>query len=82
MHRLHSALRSQFSNSSAVKSCEPEPAHLGAPQRGPEPKVGMRSTAVIRLHAHEVADLSLCRILAQTAITAKRTREQILILSF
>lgn len=26
-----SALRFQFSNSPASKSCEPEPAHLGAP---------------------------------------------------
>lgn len=71
-----SALRSQFSNSPASKSCEPEAAHLGAPQRGPEPKLGMLSTAVIRLYAHDVADLSRCRILAQTAIEVDKTREQ------
>jgi len=77
-----SALRYQFSNSPVVKSCEPEPAHLGAPQHGPEPKANMLSMAMIRLYAHEVADLSLCRILAQTAIVMDRTREQILLRSW
>lgn len=65
-----------FSNSPAEKSCEPDPSSLGAPLRGPEPKLDMLSTAVIRLHAQEVADLSRCRILAQTAIAMDRTREQ------
>ncbi|KAF2629767.1 hypothetical protein BU25DRAFT_273945 [Macroventuria anomochaeta] len=43
------------------------------------PRVNMLSTAVIRLYAHEVADLSRCRILAQTAIEMDRTREQSLL---
>jgi hypothetical protein len=42
----------------------------------------MLSMAMIRLYAHEVADLSLCRILAQTAIVMDRTREQILLRSW
>lgn len=41
----------------------------------------MLSTSVIRLYAHEVADLSRSRIFAQTAIAMKKTREQDLISS-
>lgn len=70
------ALRFQFSNSPVVKSCEPELPHLGAPQHGLEPKVDMLSTAVIRLYAHEVADLPRSRIFAQTAIAMEQTRGQ------
>ena len=72
-----SAQRFQFSNSPASKSCEPETAHLGAPQRDPESKLDMRSATVIRLSAHEVAYGSRCRILAQTAINMDRSSEQI-----
>ena len=68
------ALGFQFSNSPAGKSCEPEPACLGAPQNEPEPKVVVRSTAVIRLYAHEVADLARSLILAQTAIAIEVAR--------
>ena len=52
---------------------------MGAPQRGSAPKVDMLSTDLIRRYAHEVADLSRCRILAQTAIEMGRTREQSLL---
>lgn len=78
MHHLHSSSQcTAIPDLQFAGSCEPEQPHLGAPLRGPELKVEMLSTAVIRLYAHEVADLSRCRILAQAAITLERTREQI-----